>query len=208
MYDFQPLFPEWDDLDDAGEPEPGPLFPEWAGHIVNDRQTNALLTGHDPEPLDIRYADVVTSAINAEDMPASMSEEVGRWVERFRTDPEARLRAELADAAGIGYTAALDRWGTIEDLAAVIGYRAWRADDQINRCGRCGTHPDEWTFLDQNTGERRPLMAPKWKVYLWDCMGCHKVADADESLDEEQRRHGMRHILLPRADGEPEYDTF
>ena len=107
-------------------------------------RAEALKRGEDPAPVLDAGMIAHLDAMRLEAMrPPGMDADISRWVERLTNDPEARLRSELAHRAGISYSAAVERWEDPQDLAAEYARVALEIEDRIERCGACGTRPDE-----------------------------------------------------------------
>lgn len=187
----------------------GPDFDQLALPFeVADETLDAIRHGVDLEPrADPRVSDMVYRALRDVGAPPGMLDDVAAWTERLRNDPEARLRKQLADRAGIPYSQALLRWREPDDLAAELASIGLRAEDHKARCQTCGTRPDEW--LDFTDPEwPRPLDHPPYKFFLWDCYACDMLYELNQGVDQEQTARGMRWIIAPRADGEPTVDGF
>lgn len=175
--------------------------------VFPDERAEPLRAGVDPERRDPEIADRVADLLAELGAPASMADEVNRWVERFRHDPEAKLRKRLAREAGIPYSAALARWADPDDLAAELADAALRAEDHAERCQSCGTRPDEW--LDRSVeGWPRPVDNPPWKFYLWDCYACDMLYELNQGLTSEDRERGQRWTIKPRDQFDPTVDGF
>ncbi len=139
--------------------------------------------------------------------PESMAGLVGRWMEYLKNDPEAKLRSTLADAAGISYSMALERWGTPDDIAAALATSLLRAEDHEARCQRCGTKPEEWTHwitseADGVTRLLREKDEPPYKFELHDCYGCDGIYHRDLALNAEERAAGKHWVIKQRQPGE------
>ena len=190
------------------EPEDGPPPPAPApGRVhADDVYFDALKRGADLYPVPDAGMIAHVERLRFEAMrPPGLEADIDRWVERLRNDPEARLRSELAHRAGISYSAAVQRWEDPQDLAAEYARVMLDVDDRIERCGACGTRPDE--VLDFTDPDRpRPLDEPLWKLYRFDCWTCIGLADLNGELTPEERTQGARWEVRPRGDGEPWID--
>ena len=108
---------------------------------------------------------------------------------------------KLARAAGIGYSQALERWRTAEDIAIEFAYERMLAEQSWERCQNCHVAPHEVV------NERgRWLEEPAWKIELHTCPMCREVAELNDKLDEELRKAGAFYRIVPRAIGEPFID--
>lgn len=72
----------------------------------------------------------------------------------------------------------------------------WHAKYKAERCGSCGTHPDEWD--PKKGGDRQAYAAVETR-----CAGCaalEKQQELYESRAKEERVRGVHIVLRPRAE--------
>lgn len=184
------------------------LFPIDEATSQSYREGVDLEPVHRPEVLNRIYEMVLD--LGADE---SMSALVGRWYERLTNDPEARLRAELADRAGISYEMALERWGTPDAIAAALAKAILKSEEHAATCQQCGTKPDDWVFwLDRSEDGLPPLLRekdnPPWQFFLHDCYGCDGLYHRNNALGADDKARGVRWVIKPRAEGEPTVDGF
>lgn len=130
---------------------------------------------------------------------AGLRRVIERWLVAFEQIPETRVRMAVARRAGIPYSEAMERWADPEDLAAEVAWDARLAAQDLRRCQRCGTDPDD--VLDPDT--KRPLPNGRLRIELDDCWMCQQLAHERKMLTDTQREAGTDLRIVPRLPGEP-----
>ncbi len=172
--------------------------PILADHPLLDARRDGTANNRAPTPGMIAAAR--RAELEAAKFPG-IEQEIDKWIERLKTDPEASLRAKLASNAGIGYREALDRWADHRDLAVEWARQWLKFDDSVERHHACGTRPDE--VLDLSDPDNiRPLDNPMWKLYRVDCWTCRELNALNDDLTDADRANGTSWEVRPAEPGD------
>jgi hypothetical protein len=89
------------------------------------------------------------------------------------------------------------------DQAKAVQFEQLLIEQEVERCSRCGTHPDDW--IDPDTGKR--WARPKWRTQATICRGCAAVHEAESEATAswtKEDRDSLRIQLVAATDEDDE----